>query len=148
MPEWLQYVLILLAVGVVVSWCLIIALVILIKPKGVSLLQGLRLIPDVIRLLRRLASERGVASTMKLALVGVFVYLVSPVDIIPDVIPVIGTVDDVILFIWVLRSFIAKVGPEMVRRNWPGNRESADLLHRLLLLPEKRNGPGPPTVLR
>jgi uncharacterized membrane protein YkvA (DUF1232 family) len=58
-------------------------------------------------------------------------YLASPIDIIPDVIPVIGYADDIIVMAVVLRSTVRACGTEAVRAHWPGTEEGFAVLQRL-----------------
>ena len=48
-------------------------------------------------------------------------YLLSPIDLIPDVIPVIGYADDVIVVLWAVRRIIRSVGPDAVQAHWSGD---------------------------
>ena len=79
-----------------------------------------RLVPDVIRLFRRLASDptlpRGVRVRMAL-LTG---YLVLPIDLVPDFIPVVGYADDALIVMWALRSITRTAGADALDRHWPG----------------------------
>src|SRR5687768_13378917 len=122
MDNWFVY----LAVGLLLSIALFVAvlagLFLLLRPKGMSFRAGLRLIPDVIRLIRRLMKEQGIGRTIRIAMVLLLVYLVSPIDVIPDVLPLIGSVDDVILFVAVLRGVLRSAGPDLLQRKWPGGQ--------------------------
>jgi uncharacterized membrane protein YkvA (DUF1232 family) len=88
----------------------------------------LRLVPDVIRLFRRLASDptlpRGVRVRMAL-LTG---YLLSPVDLVPDFIPVVGYADDALIVVWALRSVTRAAGADALDRHWPGSPEGLEAL--------------------
>jgi uncharacterized membrane protein YkvA (DUF1232 family) len=59
-------------------------------------------------------------------------YLAVPVDLVPDVIPVLGYADDAILVTAVLRAVVRRAGPETVERHWPGTPEGLDALRRLV----------------
>ena len=50
-------------------------------------------------------------------------YLASPVDVVPDFLPVIGYADDAILVALVLRSVTRRAGDEALERHWPGTPE-------------------------
>ena len=71
----------------------------------------LRLVPDVLRMCRGLATDpdvpRGVRVRMGL-LVG---YLLMPIDLVPDFVPVVGYADDAIVVVWALRSVVQGGGP-------------------------------------
>lgn len=68
---------------------------------------------------------------MLLAAIG---YLATPFDFVPDFIPVLGQMDDVIVVALVLRSFIRSSGESLVRELWPGSEESLALILRLVQL--------------
>ena len=59
-------------------------------PEAVRVGAAARLLPDVLRLVRRLAADRALPSMVRLQLVVLLAYLVSPIDVIPDSIPVLG----------------------------------------------------------
>jgi hypothetical protein len=63
-------------------------------PDHGSLREALRLLPDLIRLLRRLAGDPSVPRGVRLRLALLLAYLLIPIDLIPDFIPVLGYADD------------------------------------------------------
>jgi uncharacterized membrane protein YkvA (DUF1232 family) len=64
-------------------------------------------------------------------LVLLLAYLASPVDLVPDFVPVLGYADDAIVVAWVLRSVVRRVGVEEVRARWPGTDDGFAALRRL-----------------
>jgi uncharacterized membrane protein YkvA (DUF1232 family) len=66
-----------------------------------------------------------------LLLAGLLAYLSMPFDLIPDFIPVVGALDDAIIVAVVLRTLFRGAGPDLVRKHWPGPRQSLDLMLRL-----------------
>ena len=58
-------------------------------------------------------------------------YLVSPIDLIPDFLPVIGHLDDALLVAAALRYVLRKAGPAVVEENWPGSERGLELVLRL-----------------
>ena len=87
-----------------------------------------RLIPDCVVLVRRLASDKRVPRRRRWALAGLAAYLLSPIDLVPDFIPVAGQLDDAILVVIVLRGVLRAAGPELVAEHWPGSERGLDLL--------------------
>ena len=75
-------------------------------PETVSMKDALRLLPDLLRLLRRLLADRTLAAGLRIRLALLLAYLLSPIDLVPDFVPVIGYADDVIIVALVLRSVI------------------------------------------
>jgi uncharacterized membrane protein YkvA (DUF1232 family) len=79
-----------------------------------------RFIPDCIVLLRRLAGDRRLPWWVRaLPAVGL-AYLVVPIDLVPDFVPVAGQLDDAIVVGLILRVVIARAGAQIVREHWPG----------------------------
>jgi len=78
-------------------------------------LQVLRHLPNFARLYWRLFRDRRVSILPKALLVLTLVYVISPFDVIPDFIPVIGEMDDVVVVLSVLWLFIRLCPPEVVR---------------------------------
>jgi len=99
-------------------------------PQAVSVGAAARLLPDVLRLVRRLAADRALPSMVRLQLVVLLAYLVSPIDVIPDFIPVLGYADDVLLVALVLRSVTRGAGIAAVRRHWPGTPAGLQVVER------------------
>jgi uncharacterized membrane protein YkvA (DUF1232 family) len=95
----------------------------------------MRLLPDVLRLLRRLAADRGLPAGVRVRLILLVAYLLSPIDLVPDFIPVIGYADDAIIIAVALRSVARRAGPAAVQEHWPGTPNGLALLCRLAGLP-------------
>ncbi len=88
-----------------------------------SLRDAARLVPDVVQLLRRLAGDRTIARSVRIRLWLLLVYLILPIDLIPDFIPVLGYADDAIIVVVALRSITRRAGPEALEQHWPGTSE-------------------------
>lgn len=101
------------------------------QPDPAGLRDTLRLLPDVLRLLRRLAADPDVPRSVHIRLILLIAYLVSPVDLVPDFIPVIGYADDAFLVAITLRSIIRHAGPEAIERHWPGTPDGLRIVKRL-----------------
>ena len=74
----------------------------------------------VLWLVARLARDRSLPGGVRLRLWLLLGYLALPIDLVPDVLPVIGYADDVVLVLWTLRSVIRRAGVEALERHWPG----------------------------
>lgn len=77
--------------------------------------------PDVIRLLRRLAADPDVPRGTRWMLLALLAYLVSPIDLVPDFIPVLGYADDAVVVALAIRFAISHAGRDAVERRWPGS---------------------------
>lgn len=121
--------------ALVIAWLILLALLVAAKPPGSLLQEALRVLPDTLRLLRRLATDRSLPRGLRVRLWLLFAYLACPVDLVPDFIPVLGYADDAIIVCAVLRSIVRRAGPEPVRRHWPGSEAGLAVLWRLAGLP-------------
>ncbi|MFE9746453.1 YkvA family protein [Saccharothrix saharensis] len=119
------------AVGLLGLWLLLILCLFLLRPRGSALSQAVRLLPDVLRLVTRLARDPGLPRSVRVRLWLLLGYLALPFDLVPDFIPVLGYADDVIVISWVLRSVIRAAGPEVVAAHWPGTPEGLAVVRRL-----------------
>lgn len=97
-----------------------------------SLSDALRLLPDVIRLLRRLAADPSLPRGVRWRLALTLGYLLLPIDLVPDVIPVVGYADDVVVVALALRSVVRAAGVDSLERHWPGTAAGLATLKRLL----------------
>ena len=89
-----------------------------------TVLGAIRDIPHYIRLLWGLARDPRVAIVDKLLVVGAAVYIVSPIDIIPDFIPFLGQVDDLYILMLALQRMVSRAGRPVLRDHWTGNPAS------------------------
>ena len=118
--------------GIFAVWVVLIGLLWMFRPRNVGLGELLRVIPDVVRLVRRLLGDRAVPIGAKVALVVLLVWLISPIDLIPEFIPVLGPMDDVVVAVLVLRYVQSKVGLNGLRSRWPGTPDGFALLSRII----------------
>jgi uncharacterized membrane protein YkvA (DUF1232 family) len=89
-------------------------------------------IPDCIVLLQRLIRDRRVPRRHKVLLVGCIAYLAMPIDLVPDVIPVAGQLDDAIIVALALRSVLRGGGRALLEEHWPGPQSSLRIVGRLV----------------
>jgi len=90
-----------------------------------------RTLPLVGRTVVRLAADPSLPRAAKIALGAAALYLASPLDLLPDVIPVLGYLDDVLLVAIVLDGVLNYVDRSLVLRYWPGRAESLDKVARV-----------------
>ena len=79
------------------------------------------LLPDFFMLLFRLMKDERVEKKQKFFIVGVMAYVISPIDLIPDFIPIIGYVDDLVLVVFAINSLLNEIDIEIVQDNWSGD---------------------------
>ena len=102
------------AATLLVLWIALLLILFVKRPAGMRVAEVAALLPDMVRFL--------------------LAWMASPIDLVPDFIPVIGLVDDVVLAYLVLRSVARAAGPGVVSRHWPGSPEGLDAVRRLLQL--------------
>lgn len=86
----------------------------------------LRAVPDLVRLVARLAADPVLPRSVKLALAAALVYLLSPLDVLPDFVPVVGYLDDVAIVAVVVDGLLNHVDRGLVLRYWPGTPQSLE----------------------
>jgi uncharacterized membrane protein YkvA (DUF1232 family) len=128
--------------GLALTWLVLIAALLVTRPQGGLLKEALRLLPDMLRLLRRLAADSTLPRGVRWRLGLLFAYLAVPIDLIPDFIPVLGYADDAIIVATTLRSVVRRVGMEPLRRHWPGTDDGLAALTRLAGLAPRGNRSG------
>jgi uncharacterized membrane protein YkvA (DUF1232 family) len=120
-----------IAAGLVLTYLILVGALLLARPKGSLLGEALRLLPDLVRLLRRLAGDSTLPRAARVRLWLLLAYLAMPFDLVPDFVPVIGYADDAIVVSLVLRSVVRRVGAPAIRRHWPGSDDGLAALSRL-----------------
>jgi uncharacterized membrane protein YkvA (DUF1232 family) len=113
-------------------WALLLVLFWILRPKGVPVRELLRLVPDVLRLLRSVISDRSVPLDVRLVLGALLVWILSPIDLIPEFIPVLGPLDDVVVAVVALRYVRRRFGIAELRRRWAGTDDGFALLSRVM----------------
>ena len=125
-----------LVVGIVLAlvgtWALLLLVFWLLRPKGVPLRAIVGVIPDLLRLLRALITDRTVPLDVRFVLVFLIAWIVSPIDLIPEFLPLIGPLDDVIVAVVALRYTRRRLGMEELRRRWPGSADGFAVLTQVI----------------
>jgi len=78
------------------------------------------MLPNLIKLVGRLLKDPRVPRRSKVALGMAAAYVVSPIDLVPEFIPVFGWADDVLFILFAIDSLIERSGPEVVAEHWDG----------------------------
>jgi uncharacterized membrane protein YkvA (DUF1232 family) len=128
MRAW-QWLLLLFGIGVLAYVGLVLALVLAGRRGDARALAGF--VPDCVVLFRRLIGDPRVPRSRKLLLAGLVAYLASPIDLVPDFIPVAGQLDDAIVVALVLRIVLRGSGEDLVSEHWPGPPQSLAVIRRL-----------------
>ncbi|AGB25322.1 hypothetical protein Mycsm_05115 [Mycobacterium sp. JS623] len=120
--------------GLVLIWSVLAIVLWLTKPGDYDLKDALRLLPDLIRLIKRLAADPATPRGVRIRLLLLLGYLALPFDLIPDFVPVLGYADDAIIVALALRSVTRSAGPDALAKHWPGAPEGLATLNRLCRL--------------
>ncbi len=103
------------------------------KREIVTRFKGLLLeFPHLVKLVYRLMRDPRVSGFDKAALGAVALYVVNPLDLIPDVIPVIGQIDDAFLVALALLRLLNRADEPVVREHWDGSVEIVPLLNEIV----------------
>ncbi|GAA3511890.1 uncharacterized membrane protein YkvA (DUF1232 family) [Streptosporangium album] len=120
-----------IAIALVAGWLLLITALVVVRPEAGLLKEALRILPDLLRLLRRLATDTSLPRGVRIRLGLLMAYLAMPFDLIPDFIPVLGYADDAIIVTVALRAVVRRAGLEAVRGHRPGTPAGFAALCRL-----------------
>jgi uncharacterized membrane protein YkvA (DUF1232 family) len=123
-----------LAGGLILVWiAMVVALYAIARREDdlARLRDVLRLVPDVLRLLRRLAADPDLPRGVRWRLSAVVIYLVLPIDLVLDFIPVVGYADDAVVVALGLRWVVRVAGVGALDRHWTGTPQGLAVLKRL-----------------
>ena len=126
MSHWLTLLLVALAAAVLGY----LALLLLARRLPPGLLRDLaEFLPACVTTARRLRTDARVPRRAKIALLVAVVWVLSPIDVIPEFLPVIGPLDDVVVVVLALRYAARAIPSEALAQAWPADTR---LLHRLI----------------
>ena len=129
MADWLKPILTALAV-MVALWALLLVLAVRLPAGLLKDLAGF--LPACVTLARRLRADPGVPWPAKAAVVVAGLWVLSPIDLLPEFLPVIGPLDDVVVVALALRYAARRVPHQVLLEAWPGQPR---LLERLVGTP-------------
>lgn len=90
------------------------------------------MLPNLIKLLSRLIKDPRVPRRSKLVLMVAIGYVMSPIDLLPDVIPVAGIIDDLFLIVFALNHLVERAGEEIVLEHWDGPQDLLGMMRSVL----------------
>jgi uncharacterized membrane protein YkvA (DUF1232 family) len=104
----------------------------------------LMFLPNMLSLCGRLMTDSRVPRTEKLLFAGAIIYAITPLDLIPDMIPFVGQVDDLYLVALTLLRLINRTDERVVREHWRGGGDIIQLANAVAqlapkLLPQRVN---------
>ena len=124
MPPWLWAVLVIAAIYLVAVLALILA------GRGVAARELALLLPNLILLFKDLLRDPRVPRAPKVVLGIGIVWLISPIDLLPEFLPVLGPLDDAVVAALVLRYLVRHAGADIVRGHWRGEPSTLDVILR------------------
>jgi len=129
--EWLRSIAIL--VGIVIAiWLALVAVIWLHRPSRHLAGAAVRLLPDTLRMLRSIVADPSTPRLERWLLIGLFAWLASPIDLLPEFLPGIGPLDDIVVAALVLRRVALRLGRDGLRAHWAGDDDGFALVTRLL----------------
>ena len=124
MPGWLLALIVLVAIYAMAVLALILA------GRGVAARELALLLPNLILLFKDLLKDPRVPRGPKVVLAIGIVWLVSPIDLLPEFLPVLGPLDDAVVAALVLRHLVHRAGADVVREHWRGTPDTLELILR------------------
>lgn len=118
--------------ALIAVWLALLALLWVLRPRGVAARELIRVIPDVVRLLRTTITDPTVPLDARLVLVALVAWILSPIDLIPEFVPVLGPLDDVVVAVAAMRYVRWRLGIDGIRRRWRGSKDGLALLTRVI----------------
>jgi uncharacterized membrane protein YkvA (DUF1232 family) len=109
-----------------------------IPPQGQSVqgrqmaMDAVLMIPNLVKLVGRLLTDPRVPRRAKVVLGFAAAYVASPIDLIPEFIPVIGWADDLLILIYALDSLIERAGKDVVEEHWDGPGDLLGLIRDVM----------------
>ena len=119
----------------VAIWLLLVAVIWLHRPSRELAMPALRALPDIVRLARRLMADPRTPLRHRIALIVLIVWLVSPIDLLPEFLPGIGPLDDIVAAAVILGWIGRQTGRARLEEHWPGDAAGFGVVARMLRLP-------------
>jgi uncharacterized membrane protein YkvA (DUF1232 family) len=116
-------------------WLVLVAVIWLHRPTRELAMPALRALPDIVRLARRLLADPRTPLRHRIGLVVLIVWLVSPIDLLPEFLPGIGPLDDIVAAAVILGWIGRQTGRARLEEMWPGDAAGFLVVARMLRLP-------------
>lgn len=129
MPGWL------VAVVVAVTIYVVLVVALIVSGRRVAAKELALLVPNLVLLFKDLFRDPAVPRGPKVALAIGVVWLISPIDLLPEFLPVLGPLDDAVVAALVLRYLVKRAGVEVVRSHWRGDPATLGAIFRAARIP-------------
>jgi uncharacterized membrane protein YkvA (DUF1232 family) len=97
----------------------------------------LMFLPNMVMLLGRMLKDTRVPTAEKALFLGAIVYVISPLDLIPDILPFIGQTDDIYVVVLTLLRLVNRTDESIVRQHWTGGGDIVALANSIAGLAPK-----------
>jgi uncharacterized membrane protein YkvA (DUF1232 family) len=118
----------LVALAVAVALWLLAILVLVLSGRRSSARELARLVPNLLMLFRDLVRDPRVPMGSKVLLGLAVVWIASPIDLIPEFIPIAGPLDDAIVAALVLRHVLRRTDRAVLLEHWRGDPATLDMI--------------------
>jgi uncharacterized membrane protein YkvA (DUF1232 family) len=99
-----------------------------VRTRPEILKEAVLLVPNLAKLLYRLLRDKRVPRNRRLSMALVGAYVASPVDLVPDFVPVLGSIDDLLVLAFAV-DYLLKVSPEeLIEEHWEGTEDGLELV--------------------
>ena len=121
----------LIALGIAVGVWVLAMLALLVIGRRTAARQLATLLPNLVRLFRGLLRDPRVPKGSKVLLGLAIAWFASPIDLVPEFIPVLGPLDDAVVAALVLRHVLRKAGRDVIAEHWSGDEATLGVLLRV-----------------
>lgn len=90
------------------------------------------LVPNLLLLFKDLVKDPRVPRGTKVWLAVAAVWIASPIDLLPEFIPVLGPLDDAVVAAVILRYLVRGSGPELIEEHWRGSPATLQRILRIV----------------
>jgi uncharacterized membrane protein YkvA (DUF1232 family) len=118
-------------IGIAAGVWVIAIVVLFLLGRRLAARELATLLPNLVRMCRTLLRDRRVPRSSKLLVGFAVLWFLSPIDLVPEFIPVLGPLDDALLAALVVRHLVRRAGREVVAEAWPGDPATLDRMLRL-----------------
>lgn len=98
--------------------------------------EAIMFVPNLVKLMLSMLRDRRVSSSDKAILAGTILYVIAPIDILPDIIPFIGQIDDAYLVALALLRLLNRADRTVVMQHWNGERDIKELVSSIARVAE------------
>jgi uncharacterized membrane protein YkvA (DUF1232 family) len=118
-------------IGVAVAVWVVAIVVLFLLGRRLAARELATLLPNLVRMCRTLLRDPRVPRGSKVLVGFAVLWFISPIDLVPEFIPVLGPLDDAILAALVVRHLVKRAGREVVAEAWPGDPATLERMFRL-----------------